>query len=190
MASSSSTSVGGGGGSGGGEEVCCMCGDHGLPEELFRCRLCRVRLQHRYCSDLYPRATAYRRCNWCLREPTALAGGGHAHEAADKPTVRRKATPSSPSSSTEETASNSDGERKLLQEAGCSASRREAGAGLGRPVKKQKAAADERKAHVVTTGAAATKGNGNKKLMQAGKKTGVKQVRVRRYKLLAEVISC
>ncbi|KAG8082208.1 hypothetical protein GUJ93_ZPchr0014g47498 [Zizania palustris] len=194
MASSSSTSVGGGGGGGGKEVLCCMCGDHGLTEELFRCRLCRVRLQHRYCSDLYPRATAYRRCNWCLREPAAAqASGGHAHEAADKPTVRRKATPSSPSSSTEEeTASNSDEERKLLQEAGCSISRREAGAGLGRPVKKQKAAApDERKAQVVTTGAAATKGNGNKKLMQAGKKTGVKQVRVKRYKLLAEVIiSC
>ena len=31
--------------------VCCMCGDHGLPHELFRCNLCRLRLQHRYRSS-------------------------------------------------------------------------------------------------------------------------------------------
>ena len=28
--------------------VCCMCGDHGMPQELFRCKLCRLRLQHMY----------------------------------------------------------------------------------------------------------------------------------------------
>jgi hypothetical protein len=28
--------------------VCCMCGDRGLPHELLRCKLCRVRMQHRY----------------------------------------------------------------------------------------------------------------------------------------------
>ncbi|XP_040379598.1 uncharacterized protein LOC102701998 [Oryza brachyantha] len=175
MASSPSTSVGGAG------EVCCMCGDRGLPEELLRCRLCGVRLQHRYCSDLYPRATAYRRCNWCLRDP-APGGGGHAHTAADKPTVRRKASSSSPTDQETSTSGEAPAaERQRLQEAtGCSASRRAPGTGLGRPVKKQKAA-DEVEAPA--------KGNGSKKPTQAGKKTGVK-VKVRRYKLLAEVISC
>ena len=35
-----------------GAAVCCMCGDHGLAGELLRCRCCRARLQHSYCSDL------------------------------------------------------------------------------------------------------------------------------------------
>ncbi|WOL08761.1 hypothetical protein Cni_G17514 [Canna indica] len=48
--------------------VCCMCGDLGLSEELFRCETCNVRLQHRYCSNLYPKFQRYSTCNWCLRE--------------------------------------------------------------------------------------------------------------------------
>ncbi|KAL0909060.1 hypothetical protein M5K25_023582 [Dendrobium thyrsiflorum] len=48
--------------------VCCMCGDRGLSRELFRCKVCVFRSQHKYCSDLYPRAEFYRACNWCLRE--------------------------------------------------------------------------------------------------------------------------
>ncbi|XP_008795193.1 uncharacterized protein LOC103711006 [Phoenix dactylifera] len=48
--------------------VCCMCGDHGLRQELFRCKVCLVRSQHKYCSNLYPKAESYRACNWCLRE--------------------------------------------------------------------------------------------------------------------------
>ncbi|XP_019174137.1 PREDICTED: uncharacterized protein LOC109169711 [Ipomoea nil] len=47
---------------------CCMCGDHGLSFELFRCKSCQVRSQHRYCSNLYPKAESYRLCNWCLSE--------------------------------------------------------------------------------------------------------------------------
>ncbi|XP_020578899.1 uncharacterized protein LOC110023703 isoform X2 [Phalaenopsis equestris] len=48
--------------------VCCMCGDQGLCSELFRCRVCLFRSQHRYCSNLYPKAHSYQACNWCLRE--------------------------------------------------------------------------------------------------------------------------
>ncbi|WOL00449.1 hypothetical protein Cni_G09162 [Canna indica] len=48
--------------------VCCMCGDQGLSEELFRCKACLVRFQHKYCSNLFPRAETYRACNWCLSE--------------------------------------------------------------------------------------------------------------------------
>lgn len=43
-----------------------MCGDLGLPHHLFRCKVCHFRSQHRYCSNLYPRAEIYRVCNWCL----------------------------------------------------------------------------------------------------------------------------
>ncbi|OAY66912.1 hypothetical protein ACMD2_14230 [Ananas comosus] len=90
--------------------ICCMCGDHGLPRELFKCKICLVRSQHkldrfasiistvnlsymvfdlifsvdariRYCSNLYPRATTYRACNWCLREEHAVRphAGDHDH---------------------------------------------------------------------------------------------------------------
>lgn len=45
---------------------CCMCGDLGLSHELFRCKVCHFRSQHRYCSNLYPKAETYRVCNWCL----------------------------------------------------------------------------------------------------------------------------
>ncbi|URE32567.1 Zinc finger protein [Musa troglodytarum] len=48
--------------------VCCMCGDHGLLPELFQCKVCLVRSQHKYCSDLYLKTDSYRACNWCLRD--------------------------------------------------------------------------------------------------------------------------
>ncbi|XP_010939733.1 uncharacterized protein [Elaeis guineensis] len=48
--------------------VCCMCGDHGLSKELFQCKICLVRSQHKYCSDLYLKTETYRACNWCLRD--------------------------------------------------------------------------------------------------------------------------
>ncbi|XP_020585128.1 uncharacterized protein LOC110027855 [Phalaenopsis equestris] len=53
--------------------VCCMCGDPGLPVELFRCKVCHFRSQHKYCSDLYPKAETYKACNWCLREERGKA---------------------------------------------------------------------------------------------------------------------
>ncbi|KAK8921407.1 hypothetical protein KSP39_PZI020688 [Platanthera zijinensis] len=43
-----------------------MCGDYGMAGELFRCRICSFRFQHKYCSHLYPRVQSYRACNWCL----------------------------------------------------------------------------------------------------------------------------
>ncbi|PKI73548.1 hypothetical protein CRG98_006129 [Punica granatum] len=45
-----------------------MCGDYGLPDELFQCDVCGFRSQHRYCSNLYPKAESYRVCNWCLSQ--------------------------------------------------------------------------------------------------------------------------
>ncbi|XP_050377296.1 uncharacterized protein LOC126794583 [Argentina anserina] len=47
---------------------CCMCGDFGFSYELFQCKACQFRSQHRYCSNLYPKAESYRLCNWCLTQ--------------------------------------------------------------------------------------------------------------------------
>ncbi|RDY14374.1 hypothetical protein CR513_00567, partial [Mucuna pruriens] len=45
---------------------CCMCGDLGFSDQLFQCKLCQFRSQHRYCSNLYPKAESVGICNWCL----------------------------------------------------------------------------------------------------------------------------
>ncbi|CAL5068130.1 unnamed protein product [Urochloa decumbens] len=167
--------------------VCCMCGDHGLPGELVRCRRCRVRLQHRYCSDLYPRAAAYRRCNWCLREPADQSGRpGHAAAAAatvaNRPEEKRKES------------SASDEERQRQQRHEGFSSRRPP-AELGRPVKKKHKADEKMPPPPPVAVAGAGKGivtgtnGGKEEVMRAGK-ARVNRVRVQRYKLLAEVISC
>ncbi|CAL5415027.1 unnamed protein product [Camellia sinensis] len=49
-------------------QECCMCGDFGLSHELFNCKVCLFRSQHRYCSNLYPKAESYQVCNWCLSQ--------------------------------------------------------------------------------------------------------------------------
>jgi hypothetical protein len=178
--------------------VCCMCGDHGLADELFRCRCCRTRLQHRYCSDLYPRAAAYRRCNWCLRAPVSSdqQGGRVAAAAAssnnnNKHEEKRKTT-----------ASASDEVRGQRHEGYCSPRRRSRSptAELGHhPVKKkhraeekttpQPTAAAGKKEMVISTDASGGSGK-DEGAMRAGTKARVSRVRVQRYKLLAEVISC
>nr|XP_043637432.1 uncharacterized protein LOC122608396 [Erigeron canadensis] len=47
---------------------CCMCGDHGITIELFKCKICKFRSQHKYCSNLYPKLETYNTCNWCLHD--------------------------------------------------------------------------------------------------------------------------
>ncbi|CAL4929480.1 unnamed protein product [Urochloa decumbens] len=56
-----------------GAAVCCMCGDRGLLPELFRCSACAVRYQHTYCTDRYPKVESYVTCNWCLRADGGVA---------------------------------------------------------------------------------------------------------------------
>ncbi|CAL4912981.1 unnamed protein product [Urochloa decumbens] len=56
-----------------GAAVCCMCGDRGLLPELFRCSACAVRSQHTYCTDRYPKVESYGTCNWCLRADGGVA---------------------------------------------------------------------------------------------------------------------
>eukprot|EP00253_Pinus_taeda_P034328 PITA_34328 len=48
---------------------CCMCGDVGFQESLFRCQRCNNRFQHRYCSKLYSdqlESDGLNVCDWCL----------------------------------------------------------------------------------------------------------------------------
>lgn len=45
---------------------CCMCGDLGFQERLFRCLRCHHRFQHIYCSKLYSDQLEPNVCDWCL----------------------------------------------------------------------------------------------------------------------------
>ncbi|KAK7385367.1 hypothetical protein VNO78_31083 [Psophocarpus tetragonolobus] len=47
---------------------CCMCGDLGFSDQLFQCKVCHFRSQHRYCSNLYPKPDSIGTCNWCLSQ--------------------------------------------------------------------------------------------------------------------------
>ncbi|CAL0315554.1 unnamed protein product [Lupinus luteus] len=48
--------------------VCCMCGDPGFSDQLFQCKICHFRSQHRYCSNIYPKLESLGTCNWCLNQ--------------------------------------------------------------------------------------------------------------------------
>ncbi|KZV43490.1 hypothetical protein F511_19034 [Dorcoceras hygrometricum] len=51
------------------QTVCCMCGDVGFPDKLFRCSKCRHRFQHSYCSNFYSEfADPIEVCDWCQCE--------------------------------------------------------------------------------------------------------------------------
>ncbi|MED6130917.1 hypothetical protein PIB30_005206 [Stylosanthes scabra] len=47
------------------QTVCCMCGDVGFPDKLFRCTKCRHRFQHSYCSNFYGELPEIQLCDWC-----------------------------------------------------------------------------------------------------------------------------
>ncbi|KAK6920341.1 hypothetical protein RJ641_016245 [Dillenia turbinata] len=49
--------------------VCCMCGDVGFPDKLFRCNKCRNRFQHSYCSSYHSESSEQMKvCDWCQSE--------------------------------------------------------------------------------------------------------------------------
>ncbi|CAK8541310.1 unnamed protein product [Lathyrus sativus] len=50
------------------QTVCCMCGDVGFPDKLFRCNKCRNRFQHSYCSNYYGEQAEIEQCDWCQSE--------------------------------------------------------------------------------------------------------------------------
>ncbi|KAL1548654.1 zinc ion-binding protein [Salvia divinorum] len=56
------------------QTVCCMCGDVGFPDKLFRCSKCRNRFQHSYCSNYYSEyAEPIEICDWCQCEERNLS---------------------------------------------------------------------------------------------------------------------
>ncbi|KAF8032360.1 hypothetical protein BT93_D1319 [Corymbia citriodora subsp. variegata] len=49
--------------------LCCMCGDVGFPEKLFRCSQCCNRYQHSYCSNYSSESSEpIEQCDWCQSE--------------------------------------------------------------------------------------------------------------------------
>ncbi|XP_048335417.1 protein PARALOG OF AIPP2 isoform X1 [Ziziphus jujuba] len=58
------------------QTVCCMCGDVGFPDKLFRCNKCRNRFQHSYCSNYYSEyAEPIELCDWCQSEGKSTRHG-------------------------------------------------------------------------------------------------------------------
>ncbi|KAL0908621.1 hypothetical protein M5K25_023125 [Dendrobium thyrsiflorum] len=139
--------------------ICCMCGDRGLSIELFRCKVCLFRSQHKYCSDLYPKTETYKACNWCLREERGKA------------VARELATSTSDNSS----GPSGNGSGSL----GWKLQRGAPPLQLSKPVKKQRVPATS--TEKMTTDQELSPGTGRVRQTFRGK--------VRRYKLLEEVSS-
>ncbi|KAK9051575.1 hypothetical protein SSX86_028202 [Deinandra increscens subsp. villosa] len=61
------------------ERVCCMCGDVGFPDKIFRCKTCDHRFQHTYCSNYYNELSSDppEVCDWCEADAikTSKRGG-------------------------------------------------------------------------------------------------------------------
>ncbi|XP_039114619.1 heavy metal-associated isoprenylated plant protein 36-like isoform X2 [Dioscorea cayenensis subsp. rotundata] len=64
--------------------VCCMCGDQGMPQELFRCKTCLIRSQH---NDLYPKTETYKTCNWCIREEASKSNNMNTNSDQNSPVL-------------------------------------------------------------------------------------------------------
>ncbi|XP_071718278.1 uncharacterized protein [Rutidosis leptorrhynchoides] len=59
------------------ERLCCMCGDIGFPEKIFRCINCNFRFQHEYCSNYYSESSGPPElCDWCQTEVTRTGKQG------------------------------------------------------------------------------------------------------------------
>ncbi|KAG0497529.1 hypothetical protein HPP92_002220 [Vanilla planifolia] len=157
--------------------VCCMCGDYGLPRELFRCKVCFFRSQH---SDLYPKAEVYRACNWCLREEAGrkLLLSGESLAIADQGTGS-----SSTSSSPIGQRSNDAAGWKMICRGGFSTK-------LSKPVKKQRLSERRSQPQVDSGDVAVGDGGGGEELSPgSGRGRQVLRGKARRYKLLEEVSS-
>ncbi|KAL5061423.1 hypothetical protein RYX36_023160 [Vicia faba] len=56
------------------EIVCCMCGDVGFSDKLFRCNKCHHRFQHSYCSNFYGDLSEIEECDWCQSKGKSSVG--------------------------------------------------------------------------------------------------------------------
>ncbi|CAN6232147.1 unnamed protein product [Urochloa humidicola] len=164
--------------------VCCMCGDRGLPDELFRCNICRLRLQHRYCSNQYPTVLGpYRSCNWCLIREDGGGGG--------RSPVKAPAAAGATRRPKDDSRDDDDRDQEDERASGGGCTRSVFSPDPEKPVKKKKPEPkhknnrDDRAVRrpVVKTAAKKRK----EAHAGAGSKTRFR-VKVRRYKLLAEVI--
>lgn len=161
--------------------VCCMCGDHGLLPELFRCAACSVRSQHTYCTDRYPKAEAYGTCNWCLR---AGQGSGGATPSPARSTIKAPVRPR-PAAGCRDDVSTC-GARSVPLTAKVAA-RSHFAAELNKPIKKE-----QQRRRLLLRRSASDLGSGVRASRGAGPPSpGVARgrPRVQRYKLLEEVIS-
>ncbi|KAG6437811.1 hypothetical protein SASPL_102741 [Salvia splendens] len=74
-------------------DVCCLCGDVGFSDKLFRCSDCGHRFQHWYCSNYYGEyGESNQVCDWCQcdkRRSVGKKGGRPAGKSAGKGAIRR-----------------------------------------------------------------------------------------------------
>ncbi|KMZ57476.1 hypothetical protein ZOSMA_85G00380 [Zostera marina] len=55
--------------------VCCMCGDLGFSDKLFRCLRCSSRYQHTYCGSYYQEISKPSGiCDWCRSSDQPTGG--------------------------------------------------------------------------------------------------------------------
>ncbi|GAU24425.1 hypothetical protein TSUD_391340 [Trifolium subterraneum] len=68
--------------------VCCMCGDVGFTDKLFRCNKCRHRYQH---SNFYGELAEIEECDWCQTESagknTCIANSSNSKKPAVTVTI-------------------------------------------------------------------------------------------------------
>lgn len=170
------------GASGSPAAVCSMCGDHGLLPELFRCTTCSARSQHTYCTDRYPKAEAYGTCNWCLR----AGSGGVDTPTPARSTINTPVRPQPAAQCSDDGPICSTGGRSVPLP-GKVAARGDFTAELNKPIKKE-----QQRRRLLLRRSASDLGGGARANRAAGPPSpGVARgrPRVRRYKLLEEVIS-
>ncbi|PPD80971.1 hypothetical protein GOBAR_DD22105 [Gossypium barbadense] len=82
------------------QTVCCMCGDVGFSDKIFRCNKCRHRFQHSYalssfhhhmyCSNYYSEfAEPIELCDWCRSEER---NSKHGSSSKKSPLMNRNET--------------------------------------------------------------------------------------------------
>ncbi|KAJ8762564.1 hypothetical protein K2173_008003 [Erythroxylum novogranatense] len=169
---------------------CCMCGDWGLPNELFLCKVCQLRSQHRYCSNLYPKVESYQVCNWCL-----------SHDSKEKSQNSSNSSSSNKNNSEDDSRNNKRPKRNSSSEnyrgAGIKTQRGNLQFQVNRPIKKPKSPETERSPS--TRRKIISQGRSDERLKRTRSEDIVnnsigitRQVfrnKVRRYKLLDEVSS-
>ncbi|KAL1546495.1 hypothetical protein AAHA92_23084 [Salvia divinorum] len=80
-------------------DVCCLCGDVGFSDKLFRCSDCRHRFQHSYCSNYYGEyGESNQVCDWCQCEKRRSAGArpGFSGKKGGRPEGKAAGKSSSP----------------------------------------------------------------------------------------------